>query len=158
MSADITSIIIGAVCALVAVPLLFSHESLSVQLQDMTLTRWLLYDFLCLKRTHRTEDKTGIPTYALVILGVIASAVGFFVPVKYIALGVFVATFIHFAFQSPEFSLMTTLLALPYVFLIPYGDYVFIALVVISLLSLVRKTMHGKRVIFAEQYDILVIL
>ena len=158
MNASITSIIIGALSALVAVPLLFSNVSLSVQLQDIPLTRWLLYDFLCLKRTNRSDDKTGIPTFILVIFGVTLAAVGFFVPVKYLVSGVFVAVFLHLAFQSPEFSAVATFLVLPYVSLAPFGQYAFVSLIAVTVLSFFRKTARGKRVFFFEQYDIVVLL
>lgn len=159
MEASITSIIIGAVSSLVSVPLLFSHESLSHILQEMPLTRWLLFDFLCIKRaTHKDDGKDGIPTYVLVFLGIVLATVGFFVPVKYLVIGGFAFAFAHLAFQSPEFSTVSLVLVMPYTSLLPMGDYVLSALLLLSVISLFRKAIRGKRVMLFEQYDLLVAL
>ncbi|MBR2432185.1 MAG: hypothetical protein IKB23_04640 [Clostridia bacterium] len=157
MNASITSIVIGAVTALLAVPLLFSREPLTIQLQDIPVLRWLLYDFFCLKRANRADDKKGIPTFVLVTLGVALAVVGFFFPVKYVAAGFLIAIYIFLAFQSPELSMIVTLIVLPYVMLLPYGQYVFVALVAVTVLSFIRKTVNGKRAFFLEVYDVIML-
>ena len=151
-------LVVGIAASLLAVPLLLSDKSMTGLLQGNRLTEFIIFEFFCIKRMHAAENQKGIPAAAIAVLGSLLGLLGYFVPLWAILVSVLALVYIYSTLLSPEFSFYSTLLLLPYISYIPYSDVVLSAITVLSVLSLIRKAVCGKRVLFFEQYDILILL
>ncbi len=152
------SAIVGAVAAILAIPFLLSDKPIATVLQKNRVIDFVVFEFFCIKRPHLLEGSRPLPLLALVAVGAILGGLGFFVP-SWIVGVVIISMFVIFvAFISPECTFMISLLALPYLGLIPYSDIVFSALICLTVLSFIRKVVCGKRVVYFEQYDLLIAL
>ena len=154
-SEELLPLMVGIVSSLVAIPFLLSDKPLATLISDNEVTDFIIYEFLCIKRVHGTENEVGIPVWVMALVGGAIGALGFFVPMWIILLSLGAALFIYLTFLSPEFSFFISLMALPYLSLIPYYQWVFAGIIALTLLSLIRKGLCGKRVLFFEQYDFL---
>lgn len=157
--APTTPIIIGAIITVISLPLLFFDLPLVSAMQKWKLASALLFDTLCIKKmtanpAEKRFDKPLIP----ITLGILFASLGFLFSLPAVALVVFALVFIALSLASPEFALMTTLLALPYIPLLPHSTLIISSLVIISLLSFISKVMLGKRFLHFEQYDAVLII
>lgn len=156
VDAPLLPLIVGALCSLLAVPLLLFDRPVSSILQDNPITDYIFFEFFCIKRMHNmTGNVGGLPTSVMATLGALVGFVGYFVPIEYILISIGTVLFLYLSFVSPEFSFFASVIALPYLSYIPYSDAVFAAMVVTATVSLLRKIVCAKRVYFFEQYDLL---
>ena len=154
-SDELVPLIVGIVSSLVAIPFVLTDKPLTLLISDNEVTDFIIYEFLCIKRVHGTENEAGVPVWLMATVGSLLGIVGFFVPIWIVLLAVGAVIFVYLTFLSPEFSFFTSLMALPYISLVPYSSWVFAGVIALTLLSLVRKGVCGKRVLFFEQYDVL---
>ncbi len=150
---DIIPIVIGAIFSVAAIPMFMLDGPLGVALQRHTLTDYIFFEFFCLKRTQREKVKAGIPLVLCTFVGIFLSVVGFFLPVKYVAVAILAAIFLYLSFVSPEFPLFAGILVLPLMPAVPYGDTVLALIAAVMLVSFIRKVFYGKRTLMLEQYD-----
>lgn len=155
---EIWPLVIGIVCSLVAIPFLLVDKPLTRLISDNAVLDFIVYEFFCIKRVRGTENEAELPAWLMALFGGALGLVGFFVPVWAVALAVLSAVFVYLTFLSPEFSFFTSLMALPYLSLIPYYQWIFAGVIALTLIALVRKGVCGKRVLFFEQYDFLLAL
>ena len=150
-------LIVGILCALLAIPFLLSDKPFSIAIQDMRLVSFILFDFFSVKRAHRIDSGyPSIPVPVSIILGIILGAVGYFVELWWVVIGFLALLLIYVTFLSPEFAFFLSLIVLPYLSYIPYSNTVFPALIALTVVSLIRKVIFGKRVLFFEQYEVLI--
>lgn len=152
-----TTLIIGAAFSLLAATLLAFDKPLCEGLQDFIITDFILFDFLRIKRTYVHGDKR-MNVLCAIILGVLLGGLGYFLPVWMIASSLGALIYLTVAIASPEFSLFTTLLALPITPIFEYDRTVLCILIGICILSFTRKVITGKRVYNFEQYDLVIFL
>lgn len=152
------SLIIGAVFAIVAVPLLLTDKPLSLLFQDNEITDYILFEFFAIKRMHKSSVGRSIPVGVSILVGVALAALGLLVPIFWVAIGIGLFAYSYVAMVSPEFSFFATFMLLPYVAYIPspYGEAGFSFIVVLTAVSFLRKVLYGKRVVNVEQYDVLI--
>lgn len=148
------SLAIGIATSLLAIPALLSDKTMVEALQSNPVTDYIIFEFFCIKRVHRLDYQSTVPLFLLVSLSVLLAAAEFFFPVWAIFLAVCVVAFVYLAFLSPEFSFLVTVLLLPYLSYIPSSTLVFSFAVLVTVASLIRKIVYGKRVVFFEQYDV----
>lgn len=151
------SFIIGVVLALLSIPLLLTDKPFVFILQDFKPTDKILFEFLCINRVPRDDTKKPISTLAMTILGVLLALLGFFMPAWLILVLFLAVVFVVLAFGSPEFAFLSTFFVLPYISVIPKGEIILPALVLLTAISFVRKLLAGKRVFFLEQYDVIIL-
>ena len=153
------SLTLGVLLSILSVPMLLLDGPISLVLQEYPITDAIFFDFLCIQRMHPTDDEPDPNPVAAVILGTALATVGLFIPTTVVVGAMlFVASF-SLSFLSPEFSLVSTILILPYISLDkPEGYGILATLVVITAISFSRKLVFGKRVLNFEQYDILLFL
>lgn len=151
------SFIIGVVFALLSIPLLLTDKPFVFILQDFKLTDKILFEFLCINRVPRDETKKPMPTVVTTIFGSLLALLGFLMPAYMVLLLFFGVVFLMLALGSPEFSFLSTFFVLPYASIIPEGETLVLALVILTSVSFVRKVVSGKRVFCLEQYDVLVV-
>lgn len=157
-SAPTSSLIIGIAFSIFAVPFLLFDRPISLFLQDFTVTDYIFFEFFCIKRTYRSDGEGSIPMAIAIICGGILALLGYFVPVWIIAAVIGVSVFVYISLLSPEFAFLASQLILPYLNYIPYSNIVFSSVIILCVLSFLRKSVSGKRVIFFEQYDLLIAL
>lgn len=152
-------LIVGAVFALISIPLLVVDKPLGIAMQDFPLTAFVFFEFFCIKPAHRRKYDVTIPNLVGLILGLLCAILGAFIPVLYVAGAILSLVYLYLAFLSPEFSFLLTFLLMPYLPIIPvYGDIILSVFVGVTIISFARKVMAGKRIYFLEQYDIVLFL
>ena len=159
-SSDAFALIVGAIFALISVPLLFTDIPFSDIFQKWSVTNSLIFDYLCINRMRKedTSDTARLSPAVPIIIGAVFAVLGFFLTVKLILIAAFAFVFLALAFSSPEFSFLITLLGLPVFPILPYGTVILVCLVLITAMSFIGKAAVGKRIFHFEQYDALLIL
>lgn len=148
--------IIGAVMALLAIPLMLVDKPFCIALQDFPLTDYFFFEFFSIKRMHRQTDERGIPAYLMAIFGIMLATAGIFFD-SMTVLAVLVATVaIYFSFVAPEFAFFSTMVILPVFPMFENGRTVLVCMIVAAFISLMRKVVFGKRVYSIEQYDVII--
>ena len=157
ISAGREYLIVGILSALLAIPFLLSDKPFAIALQDNRAISFVLFEFFSVKRAHRTDsDYPSIPVWVSLLLGLALGALGYFVELWYVITGFIAFLLIYVTFLSPEFAFFLSILILPYLAYIPYSSTLFPALIALTVLSLIRKVIFGKRVIFFEQYELFI--
>ncbi len=152
------SFIIGVGFALMSIPLLLFDEPLSLLLQGVRILDHIFFEFLCINRVARVERPKSVSTVFASLFGVALALIGYFVPVWWVLFGFLGLVFAVLAMSSPEFSFFATLMSLPLFAALRYGAAALSALVVLTLISFLRKVFSGKRALVIEQYDFLLLL
>ncbi len=154
-----SDLVIGAVFAIAAIPMLFVERSLSDFTEQTGFLELIIYDTFCVKRaSKRNKKNTGVPMWLGVFLGVLPAAIGFFIPIHTLLLPILALILAVLAIFSPEFSFMLTLLALPFLPLMPHPTIILVCMVLLTAISFMIKVILGKRIYHFEQYDALMIL
>lgn len=153
------SLTLGVISAIVSIPMLLIDGPISTVVQQYPITDTILFDFLCMKRMPPSEDETiHHPTLAI-IAGILFALLGIYVSTAYVVLALLLLLYLCLSLMSPEFSLFITLLLLPYIPLGSSQGYAILALMIlVTVVSFFRKLAFGKRVMYLEQYDMLLLL
>ena len=153
------AIVAGAVITVASLPLLFFDAPLVGAIQKWRLASALLFDTLCIKKmtslpSGKHFDRPIIP----VTVGILIASLGFLFSLPAVGLVILALVFIALSLASPEFALMTTLLALPFIPSVPHSTFILASMVAVSLLSFISKVMLGKRFLHFEQYDAVLLI
>ena len=152
----VSTLVISGIIVLVAVPFSIFDKPILAAMQDFPLTDYVIFDFFCIQPTIQKTGKDNLTVHPIIglILGLVLAVLTIAFPIEYVVLALFGIIYVYLTFISPEFSLIFTLLALPFIPLLPYNHIVISVLVLITSVSFFRKVISGKRVYFFEQYDI----
>ncbi len=151
-----TALITGLVLTLFGIFFSFSDSPVGNFVENFVLTDYLLFEFFCIKRMQKTNIARGFSPVFGIISGTLCAALGFWLNPLNVILLLCLLLFAAISFASPEFSFLFTVLALPYTGLISDTTSVLSALLIITLLSFLRKVISGKRVYVFEKYDLLI--
>lgn len=153
------SLTLGVVAAIISIPMLLIDGPISTVVQQYPITDAILFDFLCMKRMPPSEDKAiHHPTLAI-ISGVLLALLGIYASTAYVVLGLLLLLYFCLSMMSPEFSLFITLLLLPYISAESSFGYAILAvMILVTAIAFLRKLAFGKRVMYLEQYDMLLLL
>lgn len=152
-------LVVGALIAIIGVFFSFSGKPLCQALGDFAITDFILFEFLRIKRGGRApSDIRTLPSIALAILGILLAILGYFVSVEAVISAAFAIAFIALSFPSPEFTFLSTLIAVPYLHLFAHPTLILCIMVGICALSFARKVALGKRIFTIEQYDVIILL
>ncbi len=157
-SADssILTSVIGITISIISIPLLLSEKPIPLFLQDFKLTDYLFFEFFCMRRHSSLEESKNFPIVLAIIIGVGLAAVSAFIPLWVVALSVGVVVCVYVGMESPEFVFFTSLLSVPFLRFLPYADVILTVAVFLALISFMRKVFYGRRVLYFEQYDIII--
>ncbi len=160
-------IISSVAISLIGIPLVCFDKQLAIAMQDFALTDYIFFEFFCLKRMHRINVSASrnseervllIRPYAALIVGLLLATFTMLIPMWWILLGIGVLIYLFLTFISPEFSLFSIILAMPYLPTLAFSDLILGMAVLATFLSFVVKVALGKRVYYFEQYDLLLAL
>jgi len=144
---EFSSLLIGAALVLISIPLLLVKRPMCLIFQDIALTDYIFFEFFSITRMPMiNSDSTPISPLLALFLGFIPAIAGFFLPLHYVVVAIFLCIFVAIAFMSPEFPMILTLLALPYCYFIDDPELILACLSLLTLLSYARKVLLGKRV------------
>ena len=153
------ALVVGAIFAAISVPLLFTDVPFVDIFQKWSVTNFLIFDYLCIKRIRKTEtDRKSLSLAVPILIGALLASLGFFFTVKGVLLSVIALLFLTIAFSSPEFSFIVTLLFLPVLPIVPHSSLILVALVLVTAVSFIGKVAVGKRLYHFEQYDVILLL
>ena len=152
------TILICAVTVIVSIPLLAFSKPVCIAFQDFTLTDRIFFEFMSIKRMHRNIDHKSIPPLLAVFLGFIPAVLGYFLTVEGVILGMLVLALAIIAFTSPEFSMILSVILLPYLPLFKDPMLLLCSLSVITFLSYALKVVIGKRSFSVDVYSIIAML
>lgn len=152
---SLASLVVGAAFAVVSVPFLLVDTPVSVMLQGFKPTEVIFFEFFCIKRLFYTGTEKGFNPLFGAFAGALLAILGAFISPEWVAIGMGILLFVAVSFNSPEFTFFSTLLLLPYVSLLPYSSVILASAATLGVISFMRKTLFGKRVVFFEQYDAL---
>ena len=108
-----------------------------------------------MKRHSVSEGQSHFPTSVAIVVGCIPALLSAVIPFWQVALAVGILICVYIGMESPEFIYLASLFALPYLRYIPYGELALTLALAIAVVSFARKVMYGRRVMYIEQYDIL---
>ncbi len=151
---------VGAVLVCLSIPLLMFDRPMCTALQDFSITDYVFFEFLSIKRMHRNVNHVTVPPLMAVFFGFIPAVVGFFIPIQWVLFFLVILVMTVVAFTTPEFPMILTLLILPYIPSLPNDKEVIIVLSLsaVMLLSFALKVAIGKRVYNFDIYDALILL
>jgi hypothetical protein len=109
-----------------------------------------------MKRHSIMENEKRIPIFIPIVLGLALAALSVVIPFWQIALIIGIIICVYMGMESPEFIFLSSLIALPYMHYIPMADIFFGAALLLALASFIRKAIYGRRVLYIEQYDIII--
>ena len=155
---SIATAVCGIVMSVVAIPLLFVTQPLCVAATRNALTDYIFFDFFCLPRMHNNVDQRTMPQNVMIIIAIALALLSVFVPLAYILIFLAMVVYISLTFTSPEFSFFMAFLVMPYLPFIDNHELILSAVVLLTLVSFIRKVIVGKRVYHFEQYDALLYL
>ena len=150
------TVVLGTVLSVIGLPLLFYDKPLARFFEDTRITDFIVYEFFCIKRSHRADTRGGLHSAVLVVLALLLSSLCVFISPPLVVLGIASVFFLALSFAAPEFALFSSIIVLPLYGIIPHSDIVLSVMSVVALLSLLRKAVAGKRVICVEQYDVII--
>ncbi len=155
---SIATLIMCAALTLLSIPLLVFERPMCIALQDFPLTDKLLFDFLSIKRMRRNVSHVGVHPIAALVIGLIPATLSFLFSMELVFLALIMIIVVNVAFATPEFSMILSLLFVPYLlYLEPTG--LFAALLsLVTFLSFVVKVILGKRVFNLSISDVLFFL
>ncbi len=147
----------GLVVALLGVLFMFSESPIGNFVEDFFLTDYLLFEFFCIKRMQKTQERgKGLSSTFGILMGVLFAAASAFTHPLNVLLAVVLLLFVILSFASPEFSFLLTVSVLPYTEFLADPTLVLASLLTITFLSFLRKVISGKRVYVFEKYDMLI--
>ena len=154
----LSSLVIGAVLALISIPLLIFDRPMCIAVQDFFITDYLFFEFLSIKRMHRNFSHPTIPPVAGLFLGVIPAALSFLISIEWIILALVVIAVVTVAFTTPEFPMILALILVPYLPVIPASEWVLTFISLVTFFSFAFKVILGKRVYNFSIYDALIFI
>ncbi|MBR3806156.1 MAG: hypothetical protein IKJ13_04895 [Clostridia bacterium] len=157
-SISTATLVISAVFCIVGIPLLFIDKPLSIMLQDAPFFDFIFFEFFCIQRVYRKEGEASIHPVAALFAGLFGAVLSCFIPTEWIALVLGALLFVCVAFGSPEFSYVASILFLPFSGVLQGGYDVFCIIILLTAVSFLRKVYQGKRVIYFEKYDFLILV
>ena len=146
--------IVGIVFALLSIPFLLTDKPLPIFLQDFKPTDFLFFEFFCMKRHTVLESERRFPISVAIIIGCVPALLSALMPLWQVALIIGIIVCVYIGIESPEFIFFTSLFSLPFLRYIPSSDLVLSLALVLAVISFLIKTLHGRRVLYIEQYDI----
>ena len=152
------TILTCTVVVIAAIPLLFFSKPICIAVQDFSVTDRLFFEFLSIKRMHRNIEHKSIPPLAAVFLGFIPAALGYVFSVEWVLIGMVVMLLALIAFTSPEFSMILSVVILPYLPLFENSTVLLCSLSVITVLSYALKVVIGKRSFSLDVYTVILSL
>lgn len=151
------SLIAGIIAAILSIPMMILDGPICQVLQEYLITDIIFFDFLCIKRMPPIKEEYAPNAVSAVFVGILFGVIGLFVPTIIVVAIVLFIAYAGLSIESPEFSLFSTIMILPYLSVDkPEGYGILVTLVIINAISFVRKLIYGKRVLNIEQYDILI--
>ena len=151
-------LLLCAVAVVASIPFLLFSKPVCIAFQDFSITDRIFFEFMSIKRMHRSIEHKSIPPLVAVFLGFIPAVLGYFLGVEWVFLGMVVAALAIIAFTSPEFSMILTVILLPYLPLFPNPTVLLCSLSVVTFLSYALKVVIGKRSFSFDVYSIIAIL
>ena len=144
-SEQLSQLVIGAVFAILSIPLMLVDIPMCEALQRFPITDYIIFEFFSVKRLAEDKSrKKGRPIIGMII-GFIPAIFGFFFPMELVVLVMGIMLLVTVSFVSPEFPFFLMLMLVPYVSLFRYSDIVLVAISLLSLLSFFAKVLLGKR-------------
>ena len=154
----VSSLIIGAVFAVLSLPLLISDKPICIAFQSLKLVDFIVFDFFSINRMQYSEGERRLSAAWGILFGFLLAAFGFFLPTEYAALLIIFLVLFVVSMLSPEFPYIFSLLVFPYLPIVPYSEYILAGFIVLTLVSFSRKVFVGKRMYALEIYDFLLLL
>lgn len=147
--------VIAVLLCLLSIPLVVSDKPLPAMLSELALTDYVFYELFCMKR-HTATTVSRIPIVIPVFVGFALAMLSSILPLWQIALALLLLLYLYVGMESPEFVFLTSLLAVPFIGLIPHGEIWLCSAVLLCFVSFIVKVLYGKRVLYFEQYDIFI--
>ena len=155
---SLASLVTSVVLAVLSVPFLLFDKPLAVVVQDIPLTDHIFFEFLSIKRMHRNVKHVTVSPLVALFIGFIPAVVSFFVSLNYVILAILLGAIVLIAMTSPEFSMMLTIIAVPYLPALPSPTLILCCMSALTMLSYGWKVVLGKRVFNFDVYGAIVLL
>ena len=154
----VSTLVICASLMILSIPLLVFERPMCIAMQDFPLTDKLFFEFLSIKRMRRSIAHVGVHPIAAFILGIIPAGLAYLFSVESVLVVLVLLIVVNIAFTTPEFSVLLSLLFLPYIMYFEPSGFIVALISLVTLLSFVIKVIVGKRVFHFSIYDVLFFL
>ena len=157
-SEELSQLVIGAVFAILSIPLMLIDIPMCEALQRFPVTDYLLFEFFSIKRLG--EDKRRKKTKPIIgmAIGIVPAIFGFFFPMEVVVFVIIALLVVTVSFVSPEFPFFLMLMLAPYAGALDYTDKLLVAISLLSMCSFFAKVMLGKRYYSVDVSDICLIV
>ena len=156
-SDELSQLIIGAVFAIISIPLMLVDIPICEALQRFPVTDYIIFEFFSMRRTAADKKRKKSHPIIGMILGIVPAIFGFFFPMEAVVLVLVTTLFVTASFVSPELPFLFTLMLVPYTTLFEYSEELLVAVSLLTLLSFFSKVMLGKRYYSVNISDICII-
>ena len=157
-SDELSQLIIGAVFAIISIPLMLVDIPICEALQRFPVTDYIIFEFFSMRRTAADKKRKKSHPIIGMILGIVPAIFGFFFPMEAVVLVLVTTLFVTASFVSPELPFLFTLMLVPYTTLFEYSEELLVAVSLLTLLSFFSKVMLGKRYYSVNISDICIIV
>ena len=157
-SDELSQLIIGAVFAIISIPLMLVDIPICEALQRFPVTDYIIFEFFSMRRTAADKKRKKSHPIIGMILGIVPAIFGFFFPMEAVVLVLVTTLFVTASFVSPELPFLFTLMLVPYTTLFEYSEELLVAVSLLTLLSFFSKVMLGKRYYSVSISDICIIV
>ena len=144
-SDELSQLIIGAVLALLSIPLVIVDIPICEALQRFAVTDYILFEFFAIRRMSEDKNRKKFRSVIGILFGLVAAVFGFFLPMEVVVLAIGALLFVTVSFVSPEFPFLVMLMMVPYATAFEYSVEIMTMISVLSLVSFFAKVMLGKR-------------
>ncbi len=144
-SDELSQLVIGAVFALLSIPLMIIDLPICEALQRFPVTDYILFEFFSIKRMAEDKKRGKSRSVIGIFFGLVAAVFGFFFPMEMVVLVMAALLFATVSFVSPEFPFLVMLMLVPYATFFEYSGEAMTVISILSLVSFFAKVMLGKR-------------
>lgn len=144
-SEELSQLVIGAVFALLSIPLMIVDIPICEAFQRFVVTDYILFEFFAIKRMSEDKNRKKVRSTTGIFFGLAAAVFGFFFPMEVVVLALAALLFAVVSFVSPEFPFLVMLMMVPYATVFEYSAEIMALISVLSLVSFFAKVMLGKR-------------
>jgi hypothetical protein len=157
-SEELSQLVIGAIFAVLSIPLMIIDMPMCQALQRFPLTDYLLFEFFSIKRLGEDKRRKSPRSIIGMIAGIVPAIFGFFFPMESVVFVLVALLVVTVSFVSPEFPFLLMLMLVPYAGALEYTDELLVAISLLSMCSFFAKVMLGKRHYSIDVSDICIIV
>ena len=154
---DLRDFGIALVISVFALLLLFFNIPLYRAMRDSRLFSFVMFEFLGIPRIQQGKEEKGIPIGRSFLYGVLLAVLSVIFSQPPVLISLFALVLFLLVWETPEFSLILTVIFLPLTDFFPYGTLLLCVILCVGFLSYLRKLFFKQRTFRLTPVDLTVL-